>query len=287
MADKTVLITGATGAIGKATALELARNNCQLILLGRNSEKLENAKAEILKTTGNQNVDVVLADLSENKEIQTATREIRKKFTSLNALINVAAIFRNRYFENSQGNEYMFATNHLGPFYLTNELLDLLKTGNPARIVTVTAPSVSKINFEDLINRKKFSSGFLGAFGATKMMNLMFTYALARRVEGTGITTSVFHPGLVKSDLTKEMPPVLDFIFKRISSKPDKAAKMLCSLAIDSKYKNSNGTFFKFNGKEIRSNQYSYNMEMQERLWEISEQLATLPENLESNFLQV
>lgn len=114
----------------------------------------------------------------------------------------------------------------------------------------------------------------MGAFGASKMMNIMFTYALARRLEGTGVTTSVFHPGLVKSELTKDMPKLLYYIFKTISSPPDKAAKMLDSLATDSKYANSNGMFYKFDGKEIRSNKYSYDKDLQEKLWKISEQLA-------------
>lgn len=270
---KTVLITGATGAIGKATALELAKNNCALILLGRNSEKLSKVKSEIIQATNNNDIETVVADLSEPKLIRMAVAEIKSKYNSLNALVNVAAIFTKNRSENSLGYEYTFATNHLGPFILTNELLDLLKAGKPARVVTVSAPSTTKINFDDIHGKKKFSSGFLGAFGASKMMNIMFTYALARRLEGTGVTTSVFHPGLVKSELTKDIPKLLYYIFKTISSNPDKAAKMLCSLAIDKKYENSNGTFFKFDSKEIQSNKYSYDKDLQEKLWTISERL--------------
>lgn len=267
---KTVLITGATGTIGKATALELAKHNCTVILLGRNAQKLAKVKSEIVQATSNTNIETIVADLSEPKSIKQAVAEIKRKHNSLNALVNVAAIFTRNRTENSQGLEYTFATNHLGPFILTNELLDLLKAGKPARVITVSAPSTTKINFDDI----NVSSGFLGAFGASKMMNILFTYALARRLEGTGVTTSVFHPGLVKSDLTKEMPKLLYYIFKTISSAPDKAAKMLCSLAIDEQYENANGIFFKFNGKEIQSSNYSYNQEVQEKLWTLSEQLA-------------
>lgn len=269
---KTVLITGATGAIGKATAFELAKNNCQLILLGRNPEKLAVVKSEIINTTGNNDIDMVIGDLSESESIKQAVTEIRKKHSSLNALVNVAGIFKSKRLENSAGLEYMFATNHLGPFILTNELLDLLKAGKPSRVVTVSAPSVSKINFDDLQGKEKFSA--LNSFGGSKMMNLMFTYALARRLNGSGVTTSVFHPGLVKSELTNEMPALLNFIFKQISKNPDNAARMLCSLAIDHDYVNSNGTFFKFDGKEIKSNKYSYDNETQEKLWMVSKQLS-------------
>lgn len=271
---KTVLLTGASGAIGKATALELANNNCTVILLGRNSEKLSKAKSEIIQATKNNDIETVIADLSEPKSIKQAVNEIKSKHSSLNALVNVAATFTKNRTENSMGIEYTFATNHLGPFILTNELLELLKAGKPARVITVSAPTITKINFEDINGKQKYSAGFLGAFGASKMMNIMFTYALARRIEGTGVTTTVFHPGIVKSELTKDMPKLLYYIFKTISSPPYKAAKMLCSLAIDKQYENSNGTFLKFDGKEIQSNKYSHNKELQEKLWTLSEQLS-------------
>ena len=271
---KTVLITGATGAIGKSTALELAKNNCQLILFGRNAEKLNKVKTEISNSTGNYDIDVIVGDLSEPGSIKHAVAEIKKKYSSLNALINVAAIFKAKRLENSKGIEYMLATNHLGPFALTNNLLDLLKAGKPARIVTVSAPSTTRINFDDINGSKKFSAGFMGAFGASKMMNIMFTYALSRRLEGTEIKAIVFHPGLVKSDLTNEMPSFLNFIFKRISNEPDKASKMLCNLAIGNQFKSSNGAFYKFDGSEIKSSKYSYDKEIQEKLWTISEHLS-------------
>lgn len=271
---KTVLLTGATGAIGKATALELAKNNVQLLLLGRSAEKLDSVKRELETATGNRAIEVYQADLAEPTSIRSAVAEIKRKHASLHALLNVAAIFKKHRLENSRGHEYMLATNHLGPFVLTNELLPLLKAGQPARIITVSAPSTTKINFDDLHGKKKFSAGFLGAFGASKMMNLMFTYALARRLEGTGVTTSVFHPGLVKSELTAEMPAFLNLLFKAISGKPEKAATRLSRLAIDSQYHNSNGKFYKFDGSELQSSRYSYDQALQEKLWQISETLT-------------
>jgi len=279
---KTVLITGATGVIGKATALEFAKNNCTVILLGRNHEKLSKVKSDIMQVSNNNDIETVVAELSEPKSIRKAVAEIKNNHKSLNALVNVAAIFKKQRTENSQGLEYMFATNHLGPFILTNELLDLLKAGKPSRVVTVSAPSTTKIDFDDINGNKKFSAGFLGAFGASKMMNIMFTYSLARRLEGTSVTASVFHPGLVKSDLTKDMPKLLYYIFKTISSTPDKPAKMLCRVAIDKKYENSNGTFLKYDGKEIQSTKYSYDKELQEKLWTISEELSH-QQNVEKN----
>lgn len=272
--EKTVAVTGATGSIGKATGFELAKEGCHVILLGRNSEKLEQVRAEIIKETNNHHVETVIIDLSEPESVRKAAAEISSRHNSLNALVNVAAILTKSRMENSEGMEYTFATNHLGPFLLTTELLPLLKAGKPARVVTVSAPSTTKINFDDINGKEKFSAGFLGAFGASKMMNLMFTYALSRRLEGTGVTTSVFHPGLVKSELTKNMPALLYYFFQAISAAPGKAARMLCSLAIDTKYAGSNGTFLKYDGKEIKPAAYSLDKNLQEKLWTLSEKFA-------------
>jgi len=272
--NKTVLITGATGAIGKATALELARNGCHLIMVGRDPEKLNQVKSEISEITKNYDIDAFVADLSEPESVKQAISEIKAKNSFLNALINVAAIFKSKRIENSKGIEYMFATNHLGPFILTNSLLDLLKAGKPSRIITVSAPSITKINFDDISGKEKFSAGFMGAFGASKMMNIMFTYSLARRLEGTGVTANVVHPGLVKSNLMRGMPAFLFIVFQAISNRPDRAARMLCSLALDDNFESSNGKFYKFDEKEIMSNKYSYDEDLQEKLWAISEQLS-------------
>jgi len=273
MEKKKVLITGITGSIGKATALEFAKNNCHLILLGRNREKVEAVKSEISKKAGNHDIDVVIADLSEPETIREAVIEINKKNKTLDALINIAALFHKDRIENSKGYELMIATNHLGPFVLTNEVLPLLEAGK-GRIITVTAPSTTKVNFDDLHGKNKFSAGFLGSFGASKMMNILFTYRLAKKLEGSGVIAMAFHPGLVKSRLTREMPLMLNSMIQLFSGKPDKAAHMLYKLAIDPVYKDANGKFYKFDGKEMKTSKYSYDNDVQEKLWSVSEQLA-------------
>jgi NAD(P)-dependent dehydrogenase (short-subunit alcohol dehydrogenase family) len=270
--NKTVLITGVTGTIGRATALQIAKSGATVVLLARNRMKLEWVRSEVSKKSGNNNIDILVTDLSDISSVKDAVKEFKQNYNRLDVLVNVAAVYRKKREVTKDNLELMFATNHLGPFILTNELLDLLKVSKPTRIITVTAPSTTKLNFNDLQGEKKFSA--LNSFGGSKMMNLMFTYSLARRLEGTGVTATALHPGLVKSDLTKEMPSILKYIFGLMAGKPDKAAKMLCSLAIDSKYSNSNGKFYKFNGKEIKSSAYSYDKELQEKLWTISKQLS-------------
>lgn len=274
MINKIVAVTGVTGSIGKATAIELAKRGCHVILLARDTSKLTAVRDDIIKATGNKYIETVTIDLSEPKSIKRAVAEIKSKHNSINALVNVAAIFKPKREENSEGHEYMFATNHLGPFMLTNQLLDLLKKGAPARVVTVSAPSTTKINFEDIDSKQKFSSGFLGVFGATKSMNIIFTYALAEKLKGSGVTTSVFHPGLVKSKLTSKMPALMNAIIQWLSGSPGPAAKMLADLTIADKYLNSNCTFFKYNGKELSAVKYHNDKDVQERLWKLSEQLT-------------
>jgi NAD(P)-dependent dehydrogenase (short-subunit alcohol dehydrogenase family) len=155
MTKKTVLVTGVTGTIGNATVLELAKNNCQLILLGRNLAKLEMVKEGIKWVTGSDCADIIVADLSEPSSVKQAAYQIKKKYTSLNALVYLAGISKPDRQVNSMGHEYILATNHLGFFILTNELLDLLKAGKPSRVITVSPPTHSKINFSGMMGKNK------------------------------------------------------------------------------------------------------------------------------------
>lgn len=269
--NKVVLITGATGAIGGATALEIAKSGATVVLLARNKNKVETLKKEISQKTGNKNIDILISDLSDVGSIKNAVKEFKLKYNRLDALLNIAGIYKGEREVTTSNLEKMFATNHLGPFVLTNGLLDLLKASKPSRIITVSAQSTTKINFTDLQREKNFSP--LNAFGASKMMNLLFSYSLAKQLKDTGVTSMLFFPGLTKSNLTLEMPSVIKFILNIIGSKPEKPARMLSRLAIDPTYENSNGKFYNFNGKEIKSSKYSHDPEIQEKLWEMSKQI--------------
>jgi NAD(P)-dependent dehydrogenase (short-subunit alcohol dehydrogenase family) len=258
--------------LGKATALEIAGSGAKIILLGRDKSKLETVKNEISKESGNNDIEIIVADLSDISSTKNAVEEFRKKHDRLDVLVNIAAVYRGKRELTKDKLEVMFATNHLGPFILTAGLLKLLKNSEQPRIINVSAPSTTKLKFDDLQGEKKFSA--LNAFGASKMMNIMFTHLLSRRLDCTGITASVFHPGLMNSDLIKEMPGFFKFLVKILAKKPEKAAKMLGRIAIDSEYAGTSGTFYKFNGDIIKSSDYSYDTEIQDKLWEISAQLA-------------
>lgn len=269
---KTILITGATGALGRATAREIAGTGANVTLLARNKTSLEAVKYEITKEAGNSNIEIIVADFSEISSIKKAVKEFRQKHDRLDILVNIAAVYHNKRVATKDELEAMFAINHMGPFILTNSLLDLMKAAKPATIVSVSAPSTTKVNFDDLQGEKKFSA--LHAFGASKMMTLLFTYSLARKLEGTGVTANVFHPGLMKSGLTKEMPLFLRFLMSLMAKSPDKAARMLRRIGIDSEYSDTNGVFYKFTGDVIKSSDYSHDIEVQDKLWEISERIA-------------
>jgi NAD(P)-dependent dehydrogenase (short-subunit alcohol dehydrogenase family) len=270
--NKSVLITGATGVLGKAAALKIAGSGAEITLLARDRTKLESVKDDISQKTGNSNIEIIVADLSDISSIKGAAREFKQNHDHLDVLVNIAAVYRRKRELTKDKLEVMFATNHLGPFILTNALLKLLNASKHPRIINVSAPSTTRLRFDDLQGEKKFSA--LNAFGASKMMNLMFTYSLSRRLDCTRVTASVFHPGLMNSGLIKEMPGFLKFLTRLLAKKPDKAARMLYRLAIDGEYASTSGTFYKFNGDIIKSSDYSYETDIQDKLWKISEELA-------------
>jgi len=169
------------------------------------------------------------------------------------------------------GLETMFATNHLGPFLLTHLLLDSLKASAPSRVISITAPSTTELNFDDLQGEKSFSA--FQAFGASKMCNLLFTYELARRLAGTGVTANAIHPGLVKLNLLNEASPLMRWLSLLFLSFPDKAAETPVYYAMSPEVEGISGKFFK-GRKQIDSNAYSKDTNIQKRLWNVSLELT-------------
>ena len=167
----------------------------------------------------------------------------------------------------------MFATNHLGPFLLTNLLLEALKAGGEGRILNIAAPSTVRLDFEDLQSERKFSS--LNVFGGTKMMNLLFTFELARRLEGTGVTANAIHPGLARSNLMNESNAAIRLLTRLASSPPERNAESIVRVATAPEFAGVNGRFL-HRGKEIEAPAYAHDREAQARLWEMSVLLAGL-----------
>jgi retinol dehydrogenase 14 len=267
MTPKICLITGANRGIGKAAALAMAKRGATVVLACRERERGEAVQAEIVSATGSQAVDLLPVDLSEQKSIRAMAAAFTEKYERLDVLLHVAAILKAQRELTADGLETMFAVNHIGPFLLTSLLLDKLKAGAPSRVLVVAAPSTSALDFDDLQGEKHFNS--LGAFGASKMANLLFTYELARRLEGTGVSVNAVHPGLVKSELMKEAPVLIRFLLRLVSGPPEKAGEALADLALSPAFDGLSGKFFT-GGKQTQSNAYSHDAQNQSRLWDAS-----------------
>jgi NAD(P)-dependent dehydrogenase (short-subunit alcohol dehydrogenase family) len=185
--------------------------------------------------------------------------------------MNNAAVFSSERKVTKDGLELMFATNHLGPFLVTNSLIGSLQAAAPARIVSISAPTTTKLDFDDLQSEKDFRP--YRAFGASKMCNLLTTFRLSRMLDPNQVTANVVHPGLIKSELMSDTPALLGGLLKAISRRPEKAAVNPVWVATDPDLAGVSGAFFK--GKKIgKPAPYSLDESAQDRLWQLSEELV-------------
>lgn len=262
-----IVVTGATGAIGGAAARALLQRGAGLVLLTRQAEQGP-ALREVLGS-GAPGPEVVGCDLGSLASIRTAAEQVRREHPRLSGLLHVAAVYVPRREETADGLERMFATNYLAPFALTQELLPCLRAGAPARVVTVSAPSTTRLDFEDLQSSRRFRP--LNAFGASKAANLLFAYELARRLNGSGIVSNVFFPGLVRSRLMARSPALLRGLVALFSRSPRHAGEALAALMLDPPG-TANGRYFHLR-RLSETSAYSRDPEVQRKLWTVSEQL--------------
>ena len=278
MDGKISVITGATSGIGKALALDLAKTGESVVLVGRDADRGSAALKDVTLETGNPNIDLQLCDLSILSSVRNLAEILKSKYQKINILINNASVYKRKRVVSVDGFEEMFAANHLGPFLLTNLVLELLQAAvqadGSARILNITAPSTTQLNFDDLQSERSFNS--IHAFGATKMANLLFTFALARRLENTGIIVNAIHPGLARSGLMKEAILPLRFVTWLLSSRPEKVTRDIIQAATAPEFNNISGKFL-HNGKTLEAPAYAYDRDIQQRLWDISESLTQLP----------
>ncbi|HUY73950.1 MAG TPA: SDR family NAD(P)-dependent oxidoreductase [Candidatus Dormibacteraeota bacterium] len=265
----TVIVTGATGAIGSATAAVLARRGARVVLMARPSPRLD----ALVKHLGgaDKRVESVAIDLSSLSSVRAAAREINRAGGHVDALLNVAAIFAPRYHKTADGFELMLATNHLGPFLLTNLLRDrLIRAG---RVITVTAPSGTRVDIDQLLDKYGFDA--MHTFGATKAANLMFTFELARRAHRWDVRANAFHPGLVRSGLMKDAPRAARLMARWISGGAERAAQDLAELALSPSHSGTTGWLFK-GTRRIDPPQQSQDVELQAALWKRSAEMVEL-----------
>ena len=277
MAGKTVLITGGTSGIGKATAIGLAALGARVAIIGRNLRGVQAAAVEIHTATGNPEVDALGADLSSQAEVRRVAAEVLDAYPRLDVLINnVGGFWATRHIT-ADGLEHTFALNHLASFLLTELLLDRLKVSAPARVVTVSsgAQSLGKIHFEDLQGERKYSGQT--AYNQSKLASVMFTYELARRLEGTSVTATVLHPGVVSTRFGAEDPSrifkLLVPLYRPFMKTPRKGAATSIYLASSPDVTGVTGKYF-VNGKPQSSNKASYDESAAARLWQVSAALV-------------
>lgn len=275
MFGKTCLVTGANSGIGKVTARRLAEMGARVVMVCRSRERGTEARDEIILKSGNSAVELLTCDLSSQKSIRGVAMEFLDRHDRLHVLVNNAGLMLRRRTLTEDGLEMTFAVNHLAYFLLTNLLLDVIRISAPARIVNVSsmAHMTGSINFEDLQSEKSYSS--MGAYRQSKLANILFTYELARRLEGTGVTVNSLHPGVIATNLARDMPRVIDLALKSFFTSSEKGADTSVYLASSPEVEGVTGKYF-IARKEARSNEQSYNEEVARRLWDVSARLTGL-----------
>ena len=278
MGGKTVLITGGTSGIGKATAMALAAMDANVVVVGRNQERGEAAVEEISARSHNESVDLLLADLSVQSEVRGLAEEFQGSHDRLDVLVNNAGLVQSKRTETPDGIEMTLAINHLAPFLLTNLLLERLEKSAPSRVITVSSEAQrwGTMNFDDMQSRRKYR-GF-PVYGMTKLANIMFTYELAERLDGTGVTATCLHPGSVGTNFGQNNrgPMALFFrTFKPFLRSPEQGADTLVWLASSPDVDGVSGKYF-FDRKEIEAKKVASDPAARRRLWEISEELTGL-----------
>lgn len=269
--DRVCLVTGATSGIGKATAQALAAMGATTILLARDRARGDATVKEIRGTTGSDRVELLVADLSSQDSIRELAEVFRRDHDRLDVLVNCAGAFFRKRRVTDDGLEMTFALNHLAYFLLTNLLLSLMKQTGSARILNVTAPATTKIDFDDLQSERRYRP--FTAFGASKVANLMFTFELARRLAGTGVTVNAVHPGRVRSSIMREAPAPFRMLTRLVSGSAERAGRSVADLATAPEFAGTTGRFY-HGRKEIRASAEATNTNSQRRLWEVSEELT-------------
>jgi NAD(P)-dependent dehydrogenase (short-subunit alcohol dehydrogenase family) len=278
MKGKVCLVTGASSGIGKATATAMAEVSAHVIMVCRDETRGKAARNQVVSESGNPSVDVMLADLSSLVSVRGLATEFSARHPKLDVLVNDAAVFTSKRTTTVDGLELMFATNYLGPFLLTRLLIPRLEAARPSRVINVSAPSSMKPDFDDLQGERKFAA--IGAFGASKAEDLLFTYALARRLEGRGVTVNAYHPGIVRTRLVRGAPAAVRIITSILNVflgvSPRRASRGLVQLASSPQFESTTGKLV-HDGK-VMDAPFSGDIDTQDRLWQLSCRLAGLPE---------
>ena len=285
MRGKSVLITGATNGIGKASAFELAKLGAEVIIVGRDEIKTRNVLHDLKSQSANANMDMLVGDLSSIAEIKRVAAEFSARRERLDVLLNNAGAVFSAYQVSADGYEMTFALNHLSYFMLTLLLLDILKRTaaeqGEARIINVSSSAHrnAALRLDNLRDQSGYS--FMNSYGASKLMNVLFTYELARRLEDSAVTVNALHPGLVDTgfghNTGRLWSVVIKVLQKLFAISPEKGAETLVYLASSPDVAGISGKYWN-EKQQKRSSANSYDREQQKRLWEFSAEITGLRE---------
>lgn len=277
MAERVCIITGASSGIGRAAACELARGGLALGLVCRSPSRGEDAVAAIRSATGNDDVELFVADLAVQDEIRRVAAEILERYPAIHVLLNNAGVMHMRRTETPDGIESTFAVNHLAYFLLTQLLLDRLRASAPARIVNVASDAhrFGQLDLDDLeYRRRRFRP--MQVYGSSKLLNILWTYELARRLEGSGVTANCLHPGGVNTGLGDQNAGPLYLLGKLVKifmRTPERGAETSVYLCRSPEVEGVSGRYFA-DCRERRSSPIAHDRDAARRLWEQSERLT-------------
>jgi NAD(P)-dependent dehydrogenase (short-subunit alcohol dehydrogenase family) len=278
MKGKICLVTGATSGIGAETAKQLAQRGATVVIVGRNAEKSAASVTQIKQQTRNAAVEYLLADLSSQKDIRALAQQFKGNYARLDVLVNNAGGFWMTRHESADGIEMTLAVNHLNYFLLTNLLLDTLNASAPARIVNVSSALhwQAKLNFDDLQSNHGIYNP-MSAYNQSKLANVLFTYELARHLDGTGVTANTLHPGGVRTNLIARnggfFKWVVQPLFDLQAISADQGAQTSVYLATSPEVEGISGKYF-VESQPRPSSSASYDQDVARRLWQISAELT-------------
>jgi len=282
---KVVIITGANTGIGKETAVDLAKRGGRIIMACRDLQRAEAAAKEIkmAANVGDDNVIVEIMDLSSFKSVRAFAERINARESHIDILINNAGVMWTDYTKTVDGNELQFHVNHLGHFLLTHLLLEKLKAAPEARIVTVSslAHTRGEIKLDDLNSEKSY--GRKEAYEQSKLANVLFSRSLAKRLQGTSVTTYSLHPGVVDTELTRYIPfignkyvyQVVRVLLYPFFKSPEDGAQTTLYCAVEPSIAKDTGKYYS-DCAEKQAAPQALDDDVAEKLWEASEKLVGL-----------
>lgn len=287
LAGRVCVVTGANRGLGRATAAGLARLGATVVMLARDARLGADARDEVARESGNPRVSLVVADLASLDSVRAAAAAVAARHPAVHVLVNNAGVNLTRRAVSADGIEMTLAVNHLAPFVLTNALLPQLRRGaedDGARVVTVTSEfeRFGRVAFGDLQHGARRYVGLL-AYTQSKLANVLFTYELAARLAGTGVTANCVYPGLVATDLMRHWPLFrprwLRALWSTVLLTPEQGARASLHAASAPALAGVTGCCFDRRGRPVRTSRQSYDVAARERLWRASEELTGLGEN--------